>query len=75
MTTMKPEDVRFVVHETLSGLGFTIDDPNQVQQDMIYLRKIRSGSEGIKKLIGGTFITVSITSFIYFIIESMKGVK
>lgn len=70
---MNKEDVKYVVHETLSGLGFTIDDPNEIQQDIIYLRKIRTSSEGMKGLVRGTFITVIVTfllQFIYFKVRS-----
>jgi hypothetical protein len=39
------EVVRVSVHQTLKHLGFTVDDPHQLQADMFYLRKKREGAD------------------------------
>lgn len=55
--------VKTTVHETLTSLGFTIDDPNAVQQDMAYLRKSRTGSDDVAKWVKRSGISVAITAF------------
>lgn len=50
---LQPYDTRGIVHEavreTLCNLGFTVDDPHSLQQDMAYLRHARLGSDEIAK--------------------------
>ena len=57
------EIVKSAVHETLTALGFTIDDPNAVQQDMAYLRKSRMGADDVAKWVKRSGISVAITAF------------
>lgn len=58
------ELIKKTVHETLTSLGFTIDDPNAVQQDMAYLRKSRTGADDVGKWIKRSAISVAITAFV-----------
>lgn len=64
--------VKETVGETLSGLGFSSSDPNEIQADLIYLRKMRTGSEEMSKLIKKCIITVTIPSFLYIVWEALK---
>lgn len=41
--------VEQTVQETLRNLGFTTDDPHEIQADQIYLRKARIGSDEVSK--------------------------
>lgn len=72
MISMKPEEVRFIVHETLTGLGFTVDDPNQMQQDMIYIRKFREGSQAFRSNLAKAFVSVTIPAFLYLLWDTLK---
>lgn len=62
---MLREEIRQIVQasvlETLAHLGFTVDDPNAIQRDMIHLRRTREGQEEtsiwIKRSVIGVFVT------------------
>ncbi|MFZ4124584.1 MAG: hypothetical protein ACOYJ2_00740 [Rickettsiales bacterium] len=58
------EVVRVSVHQTLQHLGFTVDDPNAIQKDMIYLRMSRVGREETAKWIKRSAIGVFITGIL-----------
>ena len=64
--------VRQTVHETLTGLGFDVSDPNKLQADMHYLRKIRSGSEEMSRVVKRSAITLSITTGLYLLWDAVK---
>lgn len=70
--SMKPEEVRFIVHETLVGLGFTVSDPNMMQQDMIYLRQFREGSQAFRRNIAKIFVSVSLPAFLFLLWDTFK---
>ncbi len=63
--------VRASVMETLQHLGFTVDDPNAIQKDMIYLRMSRMGREETTKWIKRSAIGVFITGLLYFLWDSL----
>lgn len=65
------EVVRASVHQTLRHLGFTVEDPNAIQKDMIYLRMTRIGREETAKWIKRSAIGVFITGFLYFLWDSL----
>ncbi|MCD6035206.1 MAG: hypothetical protein K0R63_947 [Rickettsiales bacterium] len=65
--------IKEVVFETLSSLGFTPYDPQETQKDMIYVRKLREGSEEIGGKIRTTLVTVCITSGLYLVWEAFKN--
>lgn len=50
---MGEEDIKRIVaqsvEETLRNIGFTTQDPHEIQADQIYLRKARQGSDEIGK--------------------------
>ena len=64
--------VRQAVHETLSGLGFDMREPNQLQADMFYLRKMRKGSEDISKIVRHSVLTLLVSSGLYLLWEAVK---
>ena len=64
--------MRQTVHETLMGLGFDMRDPNNLQADMHYLRKIRNGSEDVSNILRSSAITLSFTTALYLIWEAVK---
>lgn len=70
---MNKEEVKYVVHETLTGLGFTVDDPHQMQQDMIYIRQFREGSQAFKRNVSKVFISVSLPGLLYLMWDSIKN--
>ena len=73
---MKEEDFRRLLEETLDNkfklYGFRVDDPHELQQDMLHLRKLRLGCEATKKNILKAFITVTIPATIYMIWDALK---
>ena len=64
--------VREAVHETLNGLGISVNKPHEMQADFIYIRKMRKGSEMISQKIKASIITVTIPTVIYIAWESLK---
>lgn len=66
--------VRETVHETLVGLGFDMQDPQKLQADMHYLRKMRSGSEDVGRIIQRSAITLSFTTALYLMWEAVKTI-
>jgi len=64
------EIVRVSVHQTLQHLGFTVDDPNAIQKDMIYLRMSRMGREETIKWMKRSAIGVFISGLLYFMWDS-----
>lgn len=64
--------VKEAVEQTLERMGFTVDEPNKLQADMIYVRKAREGSEEVQKWIRRTAISVAITGMLYSIWQELK---
>lgn len=69
---MEREDIQLVVKETLSSLGFTVDDPNEMQQDIAYIRDFRKGSQAIKSNIITALITITLPGVIYLLWQTVK---
>lgn len=69
---MNKDEVKYIVHETLTGLGFTVSDPHTMQQDMIYLRQFREGSQAFRKNIAKVFVTVSLPAFLFLLWDTFK---
>lgn len=65
--------VRDTVRETLESVGFDMREPNKVQADMYYLRKLRHGSEDMMQLLRRSAITLSFTTALYLLWEAVKG--
>ena len=66
--------VRDTVRETLESVGFDMREPNKLQADMYYLRKLRHGSEDMMQLLRRSAITLSFTTALYLLWEAVKGV-
>ncbi|MDB2415361.1 hypothetical protein N9W34_06280 [Rickettsiales bacterium] len=66
--------VRETVHETLIGLGMGAQEPQELQSDFIYIRKIRKGSEDIARKVRASIITVTIPTFLYLLWETIKTI-
>lgn len=64
--------VQQAVRETLTGLGFNANDPTEIQADLLYLRKMRRGSEEMSRLAKRCIITVTIPAFLYMAWEVIK---
>lgn len=64
--------VREAVFETLIGLGFDINEVHENQADMIYLRRLRKGSEDMAERIKGAVIAVSIPTILFMIWQTIK---
>lgn len=64
--------VRDSVHETLASLGFTPDEPQQMQADMLYVRKAREGSDELLRIFRRSAVTIAASGLIYALIEGMK---
>ncbi len=66
------ETARESVRETLRSAGMNMDDLHETQADMLYLRKIRKGSEFIGLRIRGTIIAAMIPTLLYLLWEVVK---
>lgn len=64
--------VKEAVHETLVNLGFTVDEPQQIQQDMAYVRRARMGSEEISKWTRRAIISTGISSMAFALWAGIK---
>ncbi|PZP85016.1 MAG: hypothetical protein DI582_07195 [Azospirillum brasilense] len=73
---MLREEIRQIVHasvqETLGHLGFTVDDPHAIQQDMIHLRRARLGQEELTKGVRRTAVGVGVTALIYMLWDGLR---
>lgn len=65
--------VRETVRETLENVGFDMREPNKLQADMYYLRKLRCGSEDMVQLLRRSAITLSFTTALYLLWEAVKA--
>lgn len=65
--------VRQTVQETLLGIGFDMHEPNKLQADMHYLRKLRNGSEDMMRVLRHSAITVSFTTGLYLLWEAVRS--
>lgn len=74
---VKEDDVKNIVKEsvnqTLVSLGFTVDDPAEMQQDMHHLRKIRKGSADINIYVRRCAIWAVICTGAYIGLEGAKA--
>ena len=68
------EIIRRTVRETLGGLGFDMSEPNELQADMYYLRRIRRGSEEMGKTVRRAALTMMVTTGLYLLWEAVKQV-
>lgn len=68
---MLREEIKQIVHasvrEALGALGFTVEDPHAMRQDMIHLRKSRQGQEELAKWITRTAVGVAVTGLLYLL--------
>lgn len=65
--------VRDTVEETLRGLGLSPQDPQEMQADLIYLHKLRKGTEDMSTMIRRSIITVTIPSVVYFLWQAFRS--
>jgi hypothetical protein len=66
--------IKETVCETLSALGLHSSDPAALQADMIYLRKVRKGSEEISAKVRISLITILLSSLVYLLWDSFKAI-
>lgn len=64
--------VRDTVRETLAGLGFDTESPQALQADMVYLRRVRKGSEEMAGKVKGAVFTMLATAALYLLWEAFK---
>lgn len=64
--------VKETVRETLYGIGFDMSDPNKLQADMHYLRKLRDGSEDVVRVVRRSAITIGFSTALYLVWEAIK---
>ena len=74
--TVDEKALRAIIEETvtrtLEHIGFTVEEPNHMQADMIYLRKARQGSEEIHKWIHRTAVGAAVSGAIYSIWQGVR---
>lgn len=64
--------IREAVQETLSGLGFNVNNLYEVQADMQYLHKLRRDSEDLSSRIRLSIITVTVPALLYLLWGAVK---
>ena len=70
---MSPERlVKKAVHETLGGLGFDMREPNELQADMLYLRKVRKGAEDMTRVVRRSVLTLLISTGLYLLWQAVR---
>lgn len=67
------EVVKLAVHETLTGIGFDMSDPIEVQKDVAHNRRSRKICEAIQDKALATVVGLFITGIIGSIIYWVKG--
>lgn len=64
---MGADDIRKIViqatEETLNNLGFTTDNPHEIQADQIYLRKARQGNDEVAKWAKRSVLGILLSGF------------
>lgn len=68
------EIVRQTVHETLSSIGCDMSEPNQLQADLYYLRKLRSGSEDVSRVVRRSAITIGCSTTLFLLWEAVRNI-
>lgn len=75
--TLSHESVRLLIRETVAetlvGLGFETSNPTQTQADMLYLRKLRHGSDEARRIVSRAVLTLIATGLLYMLWEGLKG--
>ena len=59
------ETSRETVHQVLRGMGVDIEDAPEVRSDMLYLRKIRRGSEFVSLRVKASLVAFLIPTILY----------
>ena len=67
------EAARDSVLQTLNAIGIDAENIHECQADMLYLRKIRRGSEELPAKIKASLITVLVPTFLYIAWEAFKS--
>jgi len=66
--------VQGAVQETLVSLGFNPDNPSEMQANMVYLSKLRRGSEFMSMRIKASLVAFTIPTLLYLLWESFKKI-
>lgn len=74
MSKMDKEDISEIVRETLVALGFTVNDPTEMQKDMAHIRRQRVGCENIRDSVIKIVLTTSIPATIHLGWDVIKAV-
>lgn len=64
--------VRESVQETLVRMGFTTEEPHELQADMLYLRKSRRGSDEVAKWVRRTVLTTTVSGLLYMLYAGLR---
>lgn len=64
--------VREAVRGTLEGLGFDLHNPSHLQADMLYLRKIRRGSEDMARVVRHSILTLLVSTGLFLLWQAVK---
>ncbi|MCB2082334.1 MAG: hypothetical protein H6908_06570 [Hyphomicrobiales bacterium] len=58
--------------ETLCSLGFSIAEPQEMQADLLYLRKLRRGSEFLNLRVKASLIAFLIPTILYLLWHAIR---
>ncbi len=68
------EAVREGIEETLTKYGIDTSNPTDMQADMVYLRKSRTGSDEVIKWIKRSAITAALTGALVALWQGIKHI-
>ncbi len=73
---MGDEDIRSIVTqavtETLQNIGFTTNTPNEIQADLVYLRKARQGNDEVTKWVKRSILAILLSGLFLALWEGIK---
>ncbi len=71
------QTLRKVIHETvvetLTGLGFDTKDPQYMQADLYYLRKLRRGSEEMTGKVKTVTVSMLLSAVLVLLWQAFKN--
>lgn len=73
LTKRQQEAIKLTVRETLTGIGFNMGEPNEVQADIQHLRRSRKICEQVQDKGVATIVASGIVGLITAVIYWFKG--
>lgn len=76
LSAMDEAALRRIIEETvmrtLGHVGFTVDAPNEIQADLIYVRKARQGADEVVKWVRRASISAALSAALYSVWQGIR---